>query len=158
MDAMKPTRARLLIAIAVVSGALGWGVVQVVDAWTGRVVPVPWLAAGALWLLAGAVAYWAWSSRPRLQGRPGAKPMPPIVAARSAALAMAASRIGALVGGFYAGIAVGMIPNLTTESGAQTVWSASAAAAGAVGLVAAALWLEHLCRLPVGPPDDPRAE
>ena len=153
---MQPTRIRLLVAIAVLAAAVGWGVVQVVDSWFGRLVPVPWLAAAALWLLAGAVLYWAVSSRPRLQRRPGAKPMPPLVAARSAALAMAASRIGALVAGFYAGIAVGMTPNLGTPSGGQTFWAATAAAVGAIGLAAAGLWLEHVCRLPVGPPDGPQ--
>ena len=82
-------------------------------------------------------------------------PMDPLVAARSAAMAMAASRIGALVAGFYAGIAVGMAPHADTVSGAQIIWAAVAASVGAVGLVAAALWLEHLCRLPIGPPDGP---
>ncbi len=153
---MKPTRIRLLVLLAVLSGAVGWGVVQVVESWLGRLVPVPWLAAGALWLLAGAVAYWALTSRPRLRHEPGSKPLPPIVAARTAALGMAASRIGALVTGFYAGVAVGMAAHLGTVSGRQSFWAASAAAVGALGLVAAALWLEHLCRLPVGPPDDPR--
>ena len=153
---MHPTRVRLLVAIAVVCGAIGWGVVQVVDAWSGRLLPVPWLAAGALWLLAGAVAYWALTSKPRLQRRPDAKPMPPLVAARSAALAMAASRIGALVLGFYAGVAVAMVGNLSTESGTQAFWAATAASVGALGLVAAALWLEHLCRVPLEPPDGSR--
>jgi ABC-type thiamin/hydroxymethylpyrimidine transport system permease subunit len=156
MNAMQPTRTRLLVGIAVVTAAIGWGVVQIVDAWFGRLVPVPWLAAGSMWLLAGAVAYWAFTSRPRLQGRPGAKPMPPLVAARTAALAMAASRIGALVMGFYAGIAAGMAPNLATPSGLQIFWAASAAALGGLALVAAALWLEHLCRLPTGPDDGAR--
>ena len=156
MNAMQPTRLRLLIGVAVIAAACGWGVVQVVDAWSGRLVPVPWLAAVALWLFAGAVAYWALTSRPRLRNRPGAKPMPPIVAARTAALAMAASRIGALVLGFYAGIAVGMAANLATPSGQQAFWAAAAAAVGALALVAAALWLEHLCRLPVGPDDGAR--
>ena len=51
-----------------------------------------------------------------------------------------------------------MAPRLATPSGSQSFWAASAAALGALALVAAALWLEHLCRLPVGPPDDrPRA-
>lgn len=155
MDAMQPTRIRLLVAIAVVCAAIGWGVVQVVDAWTGRLLPVPWLAAGALWLLAGAIAYWALSSRPRLQRRPDAKPMPPLVAARSAALAMAASRIGALVMGFYAGVAIAMAGNLSTPSGQQAFWAATIAAVGALAVIAAALWLEHLCRVPLGPPDGP---
>jgi hypothetical protein len=50
MDPMKPTRVWSLVAAAVVSAAVGWGLVQVVDAWLGRLVPVPWLAAAALWL------------------------------------------------------------------------------------------------------------
>jgi len=151
---MKPTRPWGLIAAAIVAAAVGWGVVQLVDAWTGRIVPVPWLAAAALWLVAGAVVYWAFASRPRLQRKPGARPMPPLVAARTAALAMAASRIGALVAGFYAGVAVGMIPSIGTPSGSSTFWAASLASLGAVALVIAALWLEHVCRLPIGPPDE----
>ena len=78
------------------------------------------------------------------------------VLAPLAALAMAASRIGALVLGFYAGIAVGMAPSLSTPSGLQIFWAASTAALGAFALVAAALWLEHLCRLPAGPDDGAR--
>ena len=155
MNAMQPTRIRLLLGIAVISGAVGWGLVQVVDSWAGRLVAVPWLAAGSLWLVAGAVAYWAWSTKPRISGQPGVRPMDPIVAARSAALAMAASRIGALVMGLYAGIAVAMVPNLTTASGLRTFWASTVAALGALALAVAALWLEHICRLPVGPDDPP---
>ena len=69
MNAMQPTRIRLLIAIAAVCAALGWGLVQVVASWTGRLVPVPWLAAAALWIIAAALAYWTYLLRPRLQGR-----------------------------------------------------------------------------------------
>ena len=151
---MKPTRTRLLLAIAAVTAAVGWGVVQLVDAWLGRIVPVPWSAAAAMWLVAVAVLYWAASSRPRLQRKPGVKPMPPLVAARTAALAMAASRIGALVAGFYAGVAVGMLGAIGTVSGAATFWSSSLASLGSVVLAISAVWLEHLCRLPIGPPDD----
>lgn len=153
---MQPTRIRLLVALAVIAAAVGWGVVTVVDGRTGRVLPVPWLAAGALWLLAGAVAYWAVTSRPRLQGRPDAKPMPGVVAARTAALAMAGSRIGALVMGFYAGVAIGMVGRLSTPSGTQAFWAATTATLGAFVLVVASLWLEHLCRLPIGPGDGPK--
>ena len=154
MDHMRPTRIRFLVAVLVVCAAVGWGVVQLVDAWIGRIVPVPWLAAAAVWLLAGALLYWTVASRPRLQGRPGAKPMPPVVAARTAALAMAASRAGAVVAGFYAGVVVGVVPQVGVPTGTATFWSALLASLGALGLVAAALWLEHVCRLPVEPKDD----
>jgi hypothetical protein len=156
---MKPTRVWGLVAAGVVAAAVGWAVVQLVDAWLGRLVPVPWLAAAALWLVAAGVGFWAYTSRPRLQRKPGAKPMPPLVAARTAAMAMAASRIGALVAGFYAGIALGIIPSIGTPTGSSTFWAASLASLGAIVLVIAGLWLEHVCRLPIGPPDDfPGAE
>lgn len=156
MDPMQPTRIRILLGMGAIAAAVGWGLVQVVEAWLGRLIPVPWPAAAALWLLAGAVVYWAASSRPRIQRRPGSKPMPPLVAARSAALAMAASRIGSLVAGFYAGIAGAMVTALGTPTGSTTFWAASLASLGAVALVAGALWLEHICRLPIGPPDGDR--
>jgi len=152
VNAMTPTRLRVLVAAAVICAAIGWGLAQIVYAWNGRLLPVTWLAPAALWLLAAAVAYWTWTSRPRLQRRPGTRPLPPVVAARSAALAMAASRIGAVVGGFYAGIAVAMLSHLVTETGSVTFWAATAAALGCAALVAAGLWLEHVCRLPLDPP------
>jgi len=157
VNAMQPTRVRLLVAIALVCAALGWGLVQVVASWSGRLIPVPWLAAAALWIMAGALAYWTLLSRPRLQGRRDVKPMDPIVAARSAALAMAASRIGAVMLGFYAGVAFAMAGRLGTPSGAQAFWSATAASLGALGIVVAALWLEHACRIPLGRDDEPRS-
>jgi hypothetical protein len=153
---MKPTRIRLVLAIMAIAAAVGWGLVQVVDSWVGRILPVPWPAAAALWLLAGALLYWAIASRPRIQRRPGAKPMPPVVAARTAALAIAASRIGSLVAGFYAGIAMATAGALGTPTGSATFWASALASLGAVALVAGALWLEHICRLPIGPPDGDR--
>jgi hypothetical protein len=69
---------------------------------------------------------------------------------------MAASRIGALMLGFYAGIAVAMAGRLGTPSGTQAFWAATAASLGALGIVAAALWLEHACRIPLGRDDEPR--
>ena len=58
--------------------------------------------------------------------------------------------------GGYAGVAVAMLPVLGTQTGSATFWAASLAALGAVALVGGALWLEHICRLPIGPPDGDR--
>lgn len=146
---MRPTRIRVLAALGVIAGALGWGAVTLVEGQSGRVIPVPWMAAATMWVLALALFLWAWSSRPRLQRHDGARPMPPLVAARTAALAMAASRVGALVGGFYLGIDVGVLGLRTTEAGTQTLMSSLGAALGAIALVIVALWLERLCRLPL---------
>ena len=62
---------------------------------------------------------------------------------------MAASRTGSLVAGFYAGIATGTLPSRMTEAGSASVAAALTTALGSLALVASALWLERMCRLPV---------
>lgn len=153
---MRPTPIRLLVILAVVAGSLGWAVIVLVHALAGRIIVVPWLAAAAMWLLAGGLLSWTFSVRPRLQRRPGARPIAPIVAARTAVLAIAASRIGALVAGFYGGIVVGVVPYLSTISGTDSFWAALATAIGSIAVAVIALWLERICRLPVGPGGDDR--
>lgn len=140
----------MLLALFVLAGSVGWGTLQLVEAWVGRLLPVPWTAAVTLWLLAVALLFWALLSRPRLLRKEGHRPMPPLVAARTAALAMAASRTGALVGGFYAGVLVGVLP-YDSPAGRERLWSAGAAVLGALALTVVAVWLERLCRLPEDP-------
>ena len=150
---MGTTRVRVLLVLALIAAVLGYAVVTVIADQSGRVIQVPWLAAATLWVLAIALAIWALLSRPRLQRKPGAKSgstrMPPLMAARTAALAMAASRAGSLVAGFYAGVALASLPHRDTPAGLTTTWTSAASTLGAVVLVVAALWLEYMCRLPV---------
>lgn len=157
---MSPTRVPVLVIIAAVGAVAGWVAVQVMDNATGRALPVPWLAAATLWLLALALCIWTLSCRSRLPHRAGARPgavtapvrppMHPIVAARTAALAMAASRVGSAIGGLYAGIAIGVAVR-TSEAARTVLWTSLAACAAAVVITAVAVWLEALCRLPQDP-------
>ena len=142
---MTPTRIRLLVGLATLSAAIGWGAAMLVEGRSGRVIPVPWLAGATMGFLAVALLIWTVLSRPRLLRKPGTRPLPPLVAARTAALAMA----GSLVAGFYAGIVVGTIPARATEAGSEAFAAAITAAVGSIALVASALWLERLCRLPL---------
>ncbi len=149
---MKPTRIRLLLAIAAVLAAVGWGATRLVDAYAGRSLPVPWTAPAVMVVLAIALALWARGTRDRLARKPGTKRIDPLVAARSAALAMAASRTGAVVGGFYAGVATALAPMWDVPYVRERILVSLAALGGAVLVVLAALWLERVCRLP--PQDD----
>ena len=151
---MQPTRIRFLVILALLAAAVGWSLVAVIQGQSGRTLPVPWLAAVTMWVLALALALWAVLSRPRLLRRPGARPMPPIVAARTAALAMAASRTGALIGGLYAGVTLGALSVVTTRdspAGRSTLFAALTTCVGALALAVVALWLERICRLPQDP-------
>lgn len=144
---MTPTRPRTLLLIAAVAALGGWLLVAAVDRFAGRLLQVPWTAAAALALTAGALLVWGLLARPRLQRKPGRLPLHPITAARTAALALAASRTGAAVGGWYLGVAMGMLPFLTSPAGRDHALAAAAAAIASALLTAVGLWVESLCRL-----------
>jgi hypothetical protein len=145
-----PTSLRLLFTLGVVSAVAGWVVADIVDRLAGRGMPVPWTAPATLAILAMALAFWALGMRRRL--RDGQ--VDPFVAARTAALAMAASRTGAIASGVYAGFLVWFVGQWWIEaSRARGIASAVAVLAGLM-VVVAALWLERICRIPSGGDDD----
>ena len=128
---MTPTRPRLLLVLAALAAAIGFATVLLWDSLTGRTLPVPLTAALTLVLLAVALFVWALAMRPRLLGLPNTRPVSPFVATRTAALAMAASRTGAIV--------------------------ALACVSAALLVTLAAVWLEYLCRLTKNHDDEPPA-
>lgn len=156
---MKPTRWVPLVAIAAIALAVGWVLVDLVERVSGRILGVPWLAAIGLWVLALGVLGWTILSRGRLRGGSGPaaaatsgpggdhRRMPPLVAARTAALALAASRTGALIGGFYLGVALGLVGVSDTPTGSASLAAALASVLACAVLIGSALWLERLCRL-----------
>jgi hypothetical protein len=145
---MTPTRPRLLVVLAVVGGVVGWVLTRLVDAYAGRSLPVPWTAPVVMALLALALVLWTRGTRARLERRPGTKPMEPLVAARSAALAMAGSRTGSVVAGFYLGVAVALSGSWDVPYVRELVLLALATVLASGAVVAASLWLERVCRLP----------
>ena len=82
--------------------------------------------------------------------------MPPLLALRTAALALAVSRAGSVVGGFYLGVAVALSPSWDIAYVRGLIIAALVAAIGSGLLVAAGLWLERICRIP--PSDDDGAD
>ena len=157
---MTPTRPRLLVVLAVVGAvvATARAVTAVSSTRTpdARSLPVPWTAPVVMALLAFALVLWTRGTRAGLARKPGTKPMEPIVAARSAALAMAGSRTGAVVGGFYLGVAVALSGSWEVPYVREgLVLLSLATVLGSIGVVAASLWLERVCRLPPDASGDP---
>ncbi len=144
---MTPTRPRLLLLIAVVAAVVGWVLATVADSIVGRYLPVPWSAALAIWLLAIALGGWTLLVRPRLLKRPGTIPLPALLAARTAALALAASRVGAGVAGFYVGVLLVFLADLAVPAAQVGAWTSGITALGGVVIAGLALWLESLCRI-----------
>jgi hypothetical protein len=145
-----PTSLRLLVTLAVVSAVAGWVLADVVEELAGRGVPVPWTAPATLAILAVALAFWALGMRRRIrEGR-----VDPFVAARTAALAMAASRTGAIATGVYTGFLIWFAGQWAVEASRDRGTASAAAAVAGLLVVAAALWLERICRISDGRDED----
>jgi hypothetical protein len=149
---MHPTRVRDLISIAVVAGVISWVVVRAIY---GDLPRLHWFLPLSLPVLAVAEAVAGFQLRARIHRRPRTKPVEPIVAARTVALAKASAIVGAVMTGVWAGVLGYVVPLRSTVAAAQGDTVAGIiGAAGAIVLVAAALWLEYCCRTPDPPEDD----
>ena len=155
---MTPVRRRELAALAVAVAFASWLVVR---AAYGSLPAFSWWLPVPLGLLAVAEALGARALRERLaaqrSGRPGpgrtaataARPVEPMLVARLAVLAQASAYVGAVFTGLWAGVlahvgpAVGRLQAATGDSVSALIGVACSA-----GLVAAALWLESVCRVP----------
>jgi hypothetical protein len=157
---MTPVRRRDLLALAAGVAFAAWLVVR--SAY-GALPPFDWWLPVPLGVLALAEAMGARTLRARLSaerdGRRGpertpataARPVEPMLVARLAVLAQASAWVGAVVTGLWAGVLLHTGPALGRLSAA--VGDTVTAALGVVlsaALTGAALWLEHVCKVPPG--------
>jgi hypothetical protein len=150
---MKPTKVSTLSLYLLAGAVVGFALPTIWLAVVGRAFPVPWSAITALVVVALAISFWAFEVKRRLQGGRGTKRLSAEVAVRTSALALAASRTGALVCGVYLGVGLnffqaGYLQGSMAENLANDRIGASLAAAFAAGLlILAAIWLERICRV-----------
>lgn len=149
---MKQLRVRVLVGLFVVAGVLGWAGSRLWNAF-GTLPSVPVAAPIVLTLIAVVLLATALSLRARLRAqrerRPGAKGVDPLQAARAVVFGQASALVAALVAGLYAGVGVFLA---TTDFGipvrrSQAGYAGLSVLAG-VAVVAAAMFLERVCRLP----------
>ncbi|MDH6118215.1 DUF3180 domain-containing protein [Kitasatospora sp. GAS204B] len=148
---MKPLRLRLLLGIFVVATALSWAGAKLwnsLDTLPGVPAAAPVvLAVIAVILLATAI-----SLRSRLKAirdrQPGAKRVDPLGAARALVLGQASALVAALVSGVYAGLGIELLTLPDFDAHKSAALTAGLAVLAGAGVVAAALWLQHICKLP----------
>lgn len=149
---MKPTRVPVLAAIAVLVGALGWAGGLLIDG-AGRTLPhVPSSAPLVLVLFTAILLALALTTRSRLKAlrerRPTAEGIDSLTVARYAVLARATSPVGAGVAGLYAGFALFLLGDVEEGGRKLRLVGSAASFLAALGLIAAALFLERICRVP----------
>jgi hypothetical protein len=148
---VRPTRARMLLLVAVAAAMVTWALLTAVYS---KLPPLTWTGVPALLIAAGAEAWTGRDLRARIIGRPGAKPAPPLFVARMVALAKASSQAAALLGGVSAGFVIYLSGMLDAPTPRSDLITASIWFGSSLVLLAAALFLEYCCRVPKNPNQD----
>ncbi|MCP3821683.1 DUF3180 domain-containing protein [Streptomyces sp. A3M-1-3] len=149
---MKQLRLGVLAGLFVVAGVLSWAGARLWNS-VGDLPSIPLAAPIVLAAIAAVLLATALSLRARLKAqrerRPGAKGVEPLMAARAVVFGQASALVAALVCGMYGGTGLFLlldgldVPALRD----QAIYAGLAVLAGA-GVVAAAMFLERVCKLP----------
>jgi Protein of unknown function (DUF3180) len=151
-------RIRTLAALFVGAGVLSWAGARMLDA-LDALPSVPVAAPIVLGAIAAVLLATALSLRSRLKAQrervPGAKGVPPMMAARAVVFAQASALVAALVAGTYGGTGLFLLLNdldLPSRRG-QALYAGLSVVAG-IAVIAAAIFLERVCKLPEDEDDD----
>ncbi|MFE7116421.1 DUF3180 domain-containing protein [Streptomyces sp. NPDC057654] len=149
---MKQLRVSVLVGLFAAAGVLSWAGARLWDS-VGTLPKVPVAAPIVLAVIAVVLAATALSLRARLRAqrerRPGAKGVDPLVAARAVVFGQASALVAALVAGMYGGTGVFLwMDGLdVTARRDQAIYAGVSVVAG-ICVVAAAFFMERVCKLP----------
>ncbi|MEU2282331.1 DUF3180 domain-containing protein [Streptomyces sp. NPDC013178] len=148
---MRELRIRLLAGVFVVAGVLSWAGARLWNS-IGTLPSVPLAAPIVLAVIAVILLATALSLRARLKAqrerRPEAKGVDPLMAARAVVFGQSSALVAALVAGMYGGTGVFLLESLDIPARRdQAIYAGFSVLAG-VAVIAAALFLERVCRLP----------
>ncbi|MBL1095230.1 DUF3180 domain-containing protein [Streptomyces coffeae] len=149
---MRQLRIGVLVGLFAVAGVVSWAGARLWDT-LGSLPSVPVAAPIVLALIAVVLTATALSLRARLRAqrerRPGAKGVDPLVAARAVIFGQASALVAALIAGMYGGVGAFLaMEQLDVPARRdQAIYAALSVLAGA-GVVAAAFFLERVCKLP----------
>lgn len=162
---MTPIRRRDLLVLAAGLAVASWLLVR---AWYGDLPRLDWWLPAPLAVLAVGEALGARTLKARLtaqrearsrSGAPAAasrnvpvRPVEPMLVARLAVLAQASAYVGAVFTGVWAGVLAHVGPAVGRLQAAQGDTVTALVGIGcSLALVAAALWLESVCKVPADP-------
>ncbi len=148
---MRELRIRMLAGVFVVAGVLSWAGARLWNS-VGTLPSVPLAAPIVLAVIAVVLLATALSIRARLKAqrerRPEAKGVDPLMAARAVVFGHASALVAALVAGMYGGTGVFLLESLDIPARRdQAIYAGFSVLAG-IGVVAAAIFLERVCKLP----------
>jgi hypothetical protein len=153
---MKPTRVLDLFVLFLFATVAVWLLVR---GFYGQLPAIPVYAGASLYPIAAIETIAAFMIRARINEHEigdGPRQLHPLTAAKAVALAKASALVGAASAGVWLGFLLYLLPQRSILRAA--VSDSPGAIVGLVAgivLVASALWLEHCCKTPDDPPDEP---
>jgi len=142
---------KMLAGVFVVAGVLSWAGARLWNS-VGTLPSVPLAAPIVLALIAVVLIATALSIRSRLKAqrerRPEAKGVDPLMAARAVVFGQASALVAALVAGMYGGTGVFLLESLDIPARRDQAVYAGFSVLTGIAVIAAALFLERVCRLP----------
>ncbi|NUT33434.1 MAG: DUF3180 domain-containing protein [Hamadaea sp.] len=148
---LRPTNPSTLVVAGLLAAAVAW---FLISEFYGSIPALPWIPAVTLALLALFEFVLANNTRARIARKPGRPPVEPLLVARYVVLAKASSLAGAIFAGFTGGMLVWLLTERARLAAAATdLPPAIGSFLASLALIAAALWLEHACRVPKQPDD-----
>lgn len=159
MEIVGQTQVRFLVKIGTVAMVAAAGIAFALLEMADLLLPLRGSMAVALTLTLIAIFIWGKQVKQRLP-RTGKNlegevallrapnPLPSLVAARTVALALAASRSGAVLAGSYLGIAIATATQWQVLAARETIYVAVVSSVLAAGLAWVGIWLERICTLP----------
>lgn len=154
---MKQLRIRTLAGLSLVAGVLSWAGARLWDS-IGTLPRVPLAAPIVLAVIAVILLATALSIRARLRAqrerRPGAKGVDPLMAARALVFGQASALVAALVAGMYGGTGAFLLEHLDVPARRDQAIYAGFSVLTGIAVIAAALFLERVCKLPEDDDED----
>ncbi|MEU7721864.1 DUF3180 domain-containing protein [Streptomyces tibetensis] len=148
---MRELRIRVLAGVFVVAGVLSWAGARLWNS-VGTLPSVPLAAPIVLAVIAVVLLATALSIRARLKAqrerRPEAKGVDPLMAARAVVFGHASALVAALVAGMYGGTGVFLLESLDIPARRDQAIYAGLSVVAGIGVIAAAIFLERVCKLP----------
>ncbi|MEF2527632.1 MULTISPECIES: DUF3180 domain-containing protein [Streptomyces] len=160
---MKQLKPAVLAGTFAVAGVLSWAGARLWNAY-GSLPGVPLAAPVVLGAIAVVLLATALSLRSRLKAqrerRPDAKGVEPLMAARALVFGQASALVAALVAGMYGGVGVFLLADgLEVPARRDQAWYAAFSVLAGIAVIAAALFLERVLKLPedddTAPPQAP---
>lgn len=154
---MHQTKISMLVVLAILAAAVGWSFAQLWPTFFEQGMPVSIGSAVAMVLVFLTLLSWTLMTKAQLKPNATINRLHPIVAARTAALAMSASRVGSLAFGFYVGVLLANVVANYSSAGTDRIRISAVTAVASLLTAVVGIWLEQICRLKEPPSKgDPR--